>query len=139
MIVVVDTDMNVPDEVSQLAIELHDSSRVDQHPTMENMFRENIVSPSDLPLTMGVYPTSDPESEFRLSVFARLNNELVAHAAVRTRFIEGEARVLRLTVERSCRNVECNPPGLSCRAGECTSEAVDPETYPLWDGSDPAM
>ncbi|MEM9189389.1 MAG: hypothetical protein AAGF12_09445, partial [Myxococcota bacterium] len=132
-------EWNVPEDSPEIGIDIHDSMSIEDHWTEQlKLFP---ISNADLPLTFSIYPTGeDLASEFRIAAFAfhrtgTFND--TTSTTLRSRVVPGEARVIRIMLERSCRMNSCG--NRSCRGGECVPEAVDPETYPLWDGSDPAM
>ncbi|MEM9190209.1 MAG: hypothetical protein AAGF12_13575 [Myxococcota bacterium] len=137
ILVVVNTDFPAAD-VDRIEIKFRDPDEP-EGPDRWGPIEVNqlIIEPSDLPVTVGVFPTGS-EEEILVGAFVRGSSITAVGRDARTRFLSDESLVLGITVEQACTGVVCGKT-MTCIAGRCAGDTIDPATLPKWDGTDPAM
>ncbi len=93
-----------------------------------------------LPASFGVAPRDgDADRSVRIAVRASRPNAAAGtlEARARTGYVEQETLRLDLFLARACIGVECREE-MTCRAGDCEPERIDPETLPR-EGEDAAV
>ena len=128
LIVAIDTNMPVPDQVDEIKIEITGPLGGRLDPIYAQLSPPDAVT---LPVTIGIEP--NPVHDGLVTVLAHgLPPNVVRQA--RTGFIEGETRILFLTIEGACLGVPC-PSDQTCIAGVCSGIDVPTESlYHCVDG-----
>jgi len=146
LVVLMDTDYSVPTEVDRVRARIAKVVDTEGGPqevqTWERVFSVSNADPTPpgayaLPATFAVLPeASDLERELivDLEAFAAGSDELLGRRRVRTEFVQGEARLLRMLIHRACHDVSCAdgescgcPDATSCATPSCVDERVAPE------------
>lgn len=134
LVVVVDTDLSVPDEVSRIGLRVVGS---DGRMVFDGDVDLSAPGAPARPLTLGLTPAGDSLGPIVVAAVAIAPADApVVSAAARTSFVEGRRRMLRLLLERVCVGVPC-AEGTTCRGGACDVEDVAPEGLPAWTGEAP--
>ncbi len=95
-----------------------------------------------LPLTLGVVPQRQGVTDvtFQVAATVRVGDEGTEETllrVVRTRFLEGSSRMVRVTLTASCIAHAC-PDDESCDLAGCVAIDVSADTLPSWGGSPPS-
>ncbi|MFO0711387.1 MAG: hypothetical protein U0353_16170 [Sandaracinus sp.] len=94
-----------------------------------------------LPLTLGVVPQREGVSVVTIQVTASVRvgdgADVTLVRVVRTRFLGGSSRMIRVSLSASCIDHPC-PDGQSCDLTGCVPIDVDPSELPGWSGSPPS-
>ncbi len=156
LVVLVDTDYAVPAEVDR--IRAHVAKIVDTEGSVEEVetwVREFPVSndePADansyrLPATFAVLPSAsdiDREIVIELEAIATSGQTVLVSRRLRTGFVPGEARLVRMLIHRACAGLSCAegdscgcPGATSCATPSCVDERVSPADLEVID--DPAL
>lgn len=130
IVVVVDSDLVVPEELDTVTLEIQRPSRPTQGPFVQ------LVDPAKrlavpLPLTVTLVdrePTDEPVTIVVRGV--RRADERLVHVA-RTRFVEHEIRALCVRLERACVDVAC-AQGQTCERGVCREAERPAATLPAY-------
>jgi len=130
VMVVVDSDLDVPDEVDAVRIDI-------TSPTGE--FRRanaQLTGPRSMPLprSLGIVHRGGPLEPLVVTVTGSVGGTDVIQRRARTGFVESETVVLRMDLLRSCLEVPC-PVDQTCTANGCQGIDVDPTTLPPWTGT----
>jgi hypothetical protein len=146
IVVLMDTDYSVPAEVDRLRARISKVVETDAgeeeiqtwlrvFPVSNEATRESEAYA--LPATFGVLPDeSDLEREIviELEALASGNEDVRVSRRVKTGFVRGEARLVRMLLYRSCAEVTCEegetcgcPSGTPCTAPTCVDERLPPE------------
>lgn len=116
LVVMVDSDLLVPDDVDFVAVDITSPSgnltRTSSNPGLPVF-----------PLTLGLVKAGDALGPVRISARGYLNNQIVVEHVVETAFVPRQTRVVFLDLLRQCVGVEC-PVGQSCGFGGCRAEEV---------------
>ncbi|WP_236515124.1 hypothetical protein [Sandaracinus amylolyticus] len=127
LVVIVDSDVPELDHV-EIHVDVQGQSVV----------RETVdLRASPLPITFGVISTSGRDRLVRVEAIGLDGGSPRVHAVRRTRFVPGESRVLVVVLEAACADRAPCDGNLTCRAGECTDDFVDPSELPRYDGELP--
>lgn len=146
LVVLMDTDYSAPGEVDR--IRAHVAKRVETDggtEEVETWMRTFSVSkqaqtPADrypLPATFAILPADadlDREIVIELEALPVDSEEPLVTRRVRTGFVRGEARLVRILIHRACEEVSCGPEqncgcpdGTSCPTPSCVDEWVPPQ------------
>ncbi|HEY8428488.1 MAG TPA: hypothetical protein VIL20_08950 [Sandaracinaceae bacterium] len=132
LIVVVDSDLVVPDELEEIRVTVVGPSGMSAE-AAQALGQEG--GPA-LPLTLGVRPAGEALGPIEVTVEGRLGGEAVVSRVATTSLVRGEVRMLYMFLSRDCRGIECGH-GRTCTESGCTSTAIDPEDLPPWTGELP--
>jgi hypothetical protein len=117
IVVVVDTDLNVPAEVDAIRVEA-------TGPGGElRVARGFVRSGADLPGTVTLVQRGGPRGPIRVRAIAEREGDAIVERSAVVRFVAGEIRVLRLRLDRVCLGVACGAQ--TCVAGACTDPTID--------------
>jgi hypothetical protein len=142
VVVVMDTDYGVPTEIDRIRMRVLKMSE-DGSEEVETWRKDFLLADGDsatsgrytLPASFGVVPDeSDLDREIVIEAEGSVRDQPVVERRIKTGFVRGEFRVVRMFLYRQCSEASC-PDGESCgclRAGACASpscvdEFVDPE------------
>lgn len=135
IVLVVDSDLDVPGALARVTIEV-ESAR-----TAPTRFDLPLDAPStpDLPLTLALYPREASEVDVGVTVrgYDARGVEIVTRR-VRTRFVTGSSRMLRVLLAARCVGVTCEL-GETCDVSGCRSIDVPGDSLPGWPGSPPSL
>ncbi|AKF04457.1 hypothetical protein [Sandaracinus amylolyticus] len=127
LVVIVDSDMSALDHVE-----------IDVDVAGQSVVRETVeLGASPLPITFGLVSSSGRDRIVRVEVTGLDGGSPRVHAVRRTRFVSGESRILSIVLEEACADrVPCEG-NLTCRAGQCADDFVDPDELPRYTGALP--
>lgn len=111
VVLIIDGDLSTPTQVDTVEISVTSPNLAVQ--TASATFDD--VSPG-FPRTLGVQQKEDFDGEYSVEAVARKNGLLVVRRRARFRFVEGERRMLRITLRSECRGVLCTGD-TTCGAG----------------------
>ena len=129
IVVLVDTDLAVPGELDRFRLQVE--FRGQAHADHTYPLTPGSAGAASLPGTFTVVAGEDLASLVTVEVTGQKGSNVVVRRTARTRFSEGEALLLRLTLQRACVSKSC-PKGQTCKAGLCASDEVDPATLPRY-------
>lgn len=144
VVVLMDTDYLVTGEVDRIQARVSKivpmGSSSEEVETWNNLFDLSSDAPgmeSGLPATFGILPgDSDLEREIviELEALATGSDRVLVSRRVKTGFVPGENRLVRMPLLRACEGVTCEaeescgcPEGMSCAVPECISDWISPE------------
>lgn len=127
ILVVVDSDLAVPDALDGLRVEVSGVESM----SADGSLRSNAIP---LPRTVGVVHRGGELGPIEVRAIGTLGGVEVVRATAITSFIRGRTLVLPLFLSRSCARVSCGNAE-TCVGGVCESAAVDPSTLEEWNGS----
>ncbi len=132
LVVVVDSDLAVPAELARARASLRDQSALISENTFTLAAEDGVAPPGSfqLPLSFGVVPQGDPESEVQIVVEAIGASDVLFSRSARTHFVESETRRLVMFLARRCTTETC-AEGSTCTENGCTPELVDPTLLAL--------
>lgn len=130
LVVVVDTDMNVPAELDAVEIRVTGPSGMQVNAAGSTGADGALVLPTVLGLTPGGSVLEPVLIEARGSV----RGTLLLERRVRTGFVEGEIRMVRLDLLRACSTVSCGSDEQTCTEGGCRPIDVPGASLPTWRG-----
>jgi hypothetical protein len=152
LVVLMDTDYPVPEEVdrvrARVAKVVESEAGSDEVETWLRVFRVSSKEQSGtgvhtLPATFSVLPSGadiDREIVVQLDALATGSDEVLATRRVRTGFIRGQARLVRMLIYRACAELSCPdgescgcPGGTSCATPSCVDESLPPEELEIID------
>ncbi|MBO6935678.1 MAG: hypothetical protein JJ863_11910 [Deltaproteobacteria bacterium] len=131
LMVVVDTDFQVPGEMDEIRIEV-------VGPTGDAKTAESPISTADLPMRLAVVHRGGPLGPVTVKVEGNgplpdgRRGVVIQRRAV-VEFVEGEVRVLQMDLLRVCQGVVCDS-GSTCADGDCRTREVSEDELPPWDG-----
>jgi len=130
LVVVVDSDLPVPAGLDEVVVTVEGASpaRFDAQTRLVG------AGAPRLPVTLGVRPREPGSGPVTLRAVGRLGDVERVVAEVRTRFVEGERRIVRIRLDARCVEVRCDD-GATCSEGMCVDATVDPSTLPRFDGT----
>ncbi len=132
IVLVVDTDLEVPDELSRVEIDVLNSVAA---PTRTSV---DFTSPGapPLPLTLGITSRVRPDADVHVEVRGTLSTGEILVRDVTTRLTPGSSRMLRVVLARRCLTIEC-ASDQTCDETGCRDVAIEPDALPGWAGSIP--
>jgi len=133
IVLVVDTDLEVPAELSRVEIDVTNSMAV---PTRTAVDLTSGSAPP-LPLTLGI-TSRRGDADVRLEVRGYLESGEILVRDVATRLTPGSSRMLRVLLVRRCLSLRCGA-GETCAETGCRSVAVEPAELPAWSGAPPSL
>ncbi|MFK7985744.1 MAG: hypothetical protein AB8I08_06900 [Sandaracinaceae bacterium] len=111
MLLVVDTDLSVPDALDEVRIEV-------ESPLFERQFANAMLRDTPPPRSLNLAHEGGPLGTFEVRVRGFQNSAPVVEQTVEFMFVPDETRVLRVMLLASCMNVTC-AEGETCDAGGC--------------------
>jgi hypothetical protein len=125
VVLVIDSDLRVPEELDEIRIEVDGSARALD-------VRVPMASTADLPLTHSLVPAAG-RRDFEVAVTGlRAGTSVVADRRT-SGWIAGESRLLPLWLGRSCIETSCEAGSVCSREG-CRPIALAPDLLPRFDG-----
>ena len=124
LMVVVGSDLRVPDEIDTVEIRVTDPGRA--HAPV-------IATDPMLPVSLGIVHRGGPLGPVRVEVLASRRGVRVVRRTIETELVAGEVREVRLDLIGACVSIAC-PDGETCVAGACSSEVVQGTDLPPWTG-----
>jgi hypothetical protein len=134
MVVVVDSDLRVPEEVDEIVVQASGSSGLSQDA------RAMLVGSEarGLPVSVALVPANGGAGPVTVRALARRAGTTVLAHEVRTSFLAGRRLLLRIDLLRACIAVAATCDGRErCVAGACVAGDVHPATLPAFDGAVP--
>ncbi len=134
LMVVVDTDFDLPEELDELTI------TVTAPEDFSNNTATAIPREEDLPMRLAVVHRSGPLGPIQVKVDGFLGGLPQIQRRAEVFFVEGEVRVLRMDLLRSCQGVSCSgeeacgAPTCTCGAEGCRPRRVTEDELPVWEG-----
>ncbi len=142
-----DTDYVVPTEVNRIRARVSkmmtaSSGSEEEVQTWVNVFSVSDEAPTEpgvhaLPATFGILPDDsdlDREIVIEIEALASSSDQVLVSRRVKTGFVPGEVRLVRILLYRACAGVSCSvgetcgcSGALSCAAPSCIDETVLPE------------
>lgn len=132
LMVVIDTDLQVPGELDEIAIEI-------LGPAGDRKNAEAPVVADDLPMRLAVVHRGGPLGPVTVKVEGLgvlpdgRRGALIQRRAV-VDFVEGEVRVLRMDLLRECRGMVCGSDETCAEGGECRPRQVGEDELAPWEG-----
>lgn len=91
-----------------------------------------------LPLTLAIYPRASADIDVFVTVTGTMMDGTTIERDVRTRFVPGSSRMLRVLLAARCLGRLCDA-GETCDETGCRAIAIEGSTLPAWTGSAPAL
>jgi len=134
VVLVVDTDLVIPDAIDRIEITLSGTSG-----TPTNLVAD-LADPGtpSLPLTITAFAAEGASPELAVTVVGRLAGDEVTRWEARTRFISGETRMLRAILAARCLTITC-ASGESCDETGCRDVVIEPDGLSEWPGTPPIL
>ena len=129
LVVVVDTDLEIPSELDELEIVVEAASGT--HVQREPLTRDAV------PATLGVSPSGDDLGPVVVRASGLLEGAVVVSREARVTLVRGESRTLVLHLTRACVGVGCED-GETCD-GNGSCHDVDVGELPPWTGEPPRL
>ena len=156
LVVLMDTDYEAPAEVDRIRARvskvLETEAGAEEVETWSRVFPVSNDDPTEagqyaLPATFGILPGSgdlDREIIIELEALGRGSDLVLVARRIRTGFVLGQARLVRLLIYRSCAELSCSDGescgclnGTPCATPSCVDEWLPPEELESID--DPAL
>jgi len=135
IVLVVDTDIASPDPLARIAIDVGSSETATQR---FDLPLGASTTPS-LPLTLTLYPRASTDVDVVVSVRAiDVDGLTILSRDVRTRFVPGSARMLRVLLAERCMGVRCGDDE-TCDERGCRAIAIPGEELASWPGAPPDL
>ncbi|UJR79655.1 Hypothetical protein I5071_16930 [Sandaracinus amylolyticus] len=131
LMIVVDTDLRVPEELETIRIEMRDGQG-----TMREASAD-VAGGAPLPVTLGVVSRTTL-GPIDVDVIGLRGSAEVVRRSARVEFVQDRTRALRLDLLASCRAVTCED-GQTCAASGCRPVDVGPGELLDWDGNAPRL
>ncbi|WP_157069334.1 hypothetical protein [Sandaracinus amylolyticus] len=131
LMIVVDTDLRVPDELETIRIEMRDGQGAMREASAD------VAAGAPLPVTLGLVSRTTL-GPIDVDVIGLRGSTEVLRRSARVVFVEDQTRALRLDLLASCRAVTCEA-GETCAESGCRSIEVAPGELLAWDGSAPRL
>lgn len=132
IIVAVDTDIEIPSQLSTIRVDVLSPTEIDQQASTESLSTE------DLPATVGLSHEGGPLGPYEVRVVGRSGAAQVIERIARVSFIPGRTAVVELPLLASCVGVVCGQDE-TCGLGGCRSVDVDSTEYSDWSGTAPVF
>ena len=128
IVLVVDTDMNVPYDLDKLAITIEGTPPG----------RTFMIPANGFPLTLGMVPaTKDTVTPVTVTIAATVLDAPVLTEKVHTEFVPDQSRMMRIVLSTACLPVTCDVSE-TCEAGVCQPIDRPGTSLPAWSGAAPA-
>lgn len=129
VVVVVSSDLRVPDEIDRVVIEgtLPDGRTFDATAELHGANGE------ELPRVLTLVRRAGPPGPIALRVVGRHGRVVVVERTAQVAFLPGRTRMLPVELLRMCQGVTC-PPGETCGDGGCRREEVQAIELLPWPG-----
>ncbi len=132
LVIVVDTDLGAPGEIDAIELEV-----VQPDGMSETLPTVLTGSATELPITLGLVHRGGPLGAIAITARGRRGTTIVLTRAIRTEFVAGQTRLVRLDLTADCEAVSC--PDQTCASGVCTSVDVPGAALPAFDGTTPPL
>lgn len=130
IVLVVDTDLSVPSELTRIEIDVVNSL---SSPIRTTIDLTTTAAPP-LPLTLGITSRTRPDADVRVEVRGYLESGEVLVRDVETRLSPGASRMLRVLLARRCVRATCAPTE-TCDETGCRAVEIAADTLPAWPGA----
>lgn len=125
LVLVVDTDFPVPDGLDHVVLEVEGAApRSVEVP----------LATTTLPISLGVVHRAGPLSPITLTASGQRGGIEIVRGVVRTGFVVGETREVRIDLLRRCEGACLSSSELTCRGGSCVSVDVPAASLPVFTG-----
>ncbi len=131
IVLVVDTEFRVPDEMDNVVVTA-------RGPTAMMNATVQLAGGGAVrrPLTLSLVPQNNMVGTVDVTVVGRLGTDTIVTRRAIAAFVQGESRMLRIVLQRSCRGMACaTPADQTCIDGRCMSATVT--NLPRWTGTPP--
>ena len=118
VVVQVDSDFDVPSELSAIEIEVTSPDDVTQTAMADLGGME-----AELPRTLSLVQEAAPLGPYRVRVTGFRRGMMLLRRDAEFTFVRDESRLLRLDLEQACESVRCNG-NETCEAGDCRDRDV---------------
>lgn len=98
----------------------------------------SMPSTPSLPLTLAIYPRSSADIDVFITVIGTMADGTTIERDVRTRFVSGSSRMLRVLLASRCLAHTC-AAGETCDETGCRAIAIGGDALPEWTGSAPSL
>ncbi len=133
VVLVIDSDLVVPDALDRIEISLSGSSG-----TPTNVVADlTAAGTPDLPLTLTTFSTTGG-GDLAVTVIGRLMGAEVTRWEARTSFVDGETRMLRAILAARCLEITC-AAGETCDEAGCRAVPIASDALPEWPGTAPVL
>jgi hypothetical protein len=130
IVLVIDSDLRVPDELDELAIYVEGPGGRVQEASAR-------LEETPLPRSLGLLRTQGPLSPVNVRVTGRVRGEDVLERRASLSFVEGRTLLLPMHLARSCLESACGEQ--TCTEHGCRQAAIDPRSLADWDGKEPTL
>lgn len=130
IVLVVDSDLTL----TRVDVQI---SSTHSTPTVATADFANPATPR-MPLTLAIYPRASAEVDVFINVTGTLMNGTRITRDVRTRFVAGQSRMLRVLLAARCLNTTCAATQ-TCDETGCRDIAIAGDALPAWPGSPPGL
>lgn len=132
LLLVVDTDLRVPEQLDRLEVHVEGPSGVAQDTSAALADDDN-----PLPRSVALVHEGGPLSPVHATVRGLLAGVVVLTREARLSFVEGKTLVLPMHLASRCVGVACD--GLTCSEAGCTSIDIDPSSLLPYTGQEPRL
>ena len=132
IIVVVDTDLDIPSELSAIRVEATSPADAERLATAE------ALSADDLPLYVGLLRNDGPLGPFEVRAIGARGVTTVVERVARVSFVAGRTMLLELHLVAACVAASCDP-GETCGVEGCRSIDIETDEYVDWTGEIPRL
>jgi len=132
VIVVVDSDLDVPGELSSVVVQATSPSGEQSEATGV------LATAADLPTTVGLVHTDGPLGPFSVRAVGMNGDAEVVERNARFSFVEHQTLTLVMHLARSCVGEDCGAD-MTCSEAGCRSIDVDRDELAVWTGTPPRL
>jgi hypothetical protein len=133
LVVVVDTDYAVPEELDRIAVEITGPSGQTQTQSAELRGEQA----PELPLVLFLEHGGGQSGPVAVVASGHSGEQKLVQQTVRTAFVRGDSRVVRINLLKRCEGVGCkDAQGSTCGARGCRAARVPREELRPWTGQD---
>jgi hypothetical protein len=125
LVVVVDSDHTVPSELDAITIEVTEPSGMVESRTAD-------LGATPLPITLGLTHRGGPLGTVGIVVRGQLGPDMVVTRTIRTSFVAGESRLVRLDLLRRCEDATCSGEE-TCDENGCVAIDVPGSSLPRFE------
>jgi len=130
ILLVVDSDLAVPDELDELAMHIEGPGGVVQDAVAK-------LAEAPLPRSLGLVRKQGALSPLNIQVTGRVAGRAIVQRTATLAFVEGRTLVLPLHLVRSCVSRACGEQ--TCSERGCVDVALDPQSLAEWSGREPTL
>ncbi len=130
IVLVIDSDL----DLDRVDVDVSSTHSPPAHATADF----TMPSAPSLPLTLAIYPRASADIEVFITVIGTRTDGSTLERDVRTRFVPGASRMLRVLLAARCVARICEA-GQTCDETGCRDIAIAGEALPAWSGSAPSL